>query len=158
MSVLEVIEPEIVAVGVQAIETIDVIRTEVLAVEVKSVEALIGAEIEVITDSVQMIETIERKETEVVTDQQSLMEIVTVGIQGPPGPSEEESVYAKRVDFVSDTLIYRGESAVGTANAQPLWRICRITIGSDDDVTEEWAGGTAAFDKAWTDRAALGYS
>lgn len=80
------------------------------------------------------------------------------GTQGPPGvSSEEETVYAKRVDMVGDALIYRGEAAVGAAESAPVWRIRRITL-TGDDMTEEWAGGTAAFDKAWTDRATLGYS
>jgi hypothetical protein len=83
----------------------------------------------------------------------------TQGPSGPPGPSltEEETVYAKRVDMVGDSLIYRGEAAVGSAESAPVWRIRRITL-TGDDMTEEWAGGNAAFDKAWADRAALGYS
>ena len=82
----------------------------------------------------------------------------TAGTQGPPGVSSvEEAVYAKRVDMVGDLLIYRGEAVVGAAESAPLWRIRRITLTSDD-MTEEWAGGNAAFDKPWTDRVTLGYS
>lgn len=87
--------------------------------------------------------------------------VTTLGSQGPAGPrgesSEEESVFSKRVDFVTEDLIYRGEAAVGSANSASVWRIRRITFVGDD-VTEEWASGSAAFDKAWTDRATLGYS
>lgn len=79
------------------------------------------------------------------------------GLIGPSG-GEDEAVYAKRVDFADDATIYRGEAAVGTTDAQPLWRIRRITLAGDGDVTEEWAGGSAAFDKSWDDRATLGYS
>ena len=86
--------------------------------------------------------------------------VTTVGTQGPPGAAfnEDDAVFAKRVDFADDTTIYRGEAAVGTTDAQPLWRIRRITLAGDGDVTEEWASGSAAFDKSWNDRATLGYS
>ena len=89
--------------------------------------------------------------------------VIAAGLPGPrglTGPSggEDEAVFAKRVDFADDTTIYRGEAAVGTADAQPLWRIRRITLAGDGDVTEEWAGGTAAFDKVWADHLTLGYS
>ena len=85
--------------------------------------------------------------------------VVAVGIPGPRGPAggEEEAVYAKRVDMQGDTLLYRGEAAVGTLDATPAWRIRRITIALDGDVTEQWAGGTADFDKAWADRLSLTY-
>lgn len=79
------------------------------------------------------------------------------GSSGPPPISEEDAVYAKRTDMVGDTVIYRGEAVVGSAESASVWRIRRITL-TDDDMTEEWASGTAAFDKAWTDRAVLGYS
>jgi hypothetical protein len=81
--------------------------------------------------------------------------LVTAGEQGPPGPAgfiEENAVYATRVDFVTDDLLYRGEAAVGTTNASPLWRIRRIIVGVDGDITEEWSAGNALFDKAWDDR------
>lgn len=89
--------------------------------------------------------------------------VIAAGLPGPrglTGPSggEDEAVFAKRVDFVGDSTIYRGEAAVGTTDAQPLWRIRRISLAGDGDVTEEWAGGSAAFDKSWDDRAAEGYS
>jgi len=65
--------------------------------------------------------------------------------------------YAKRVDFVGDTLIYRGEAPPGTADSVPAWRIRRITIGGDDgDVTEQWAAA-AAFTQVWADRLSLDY-
>ena len=72
---------------------------------------------------------------------------------------EEEQVYAKRVDFVGDTVIYRGEAAIGTAESSAAWRIRRITfVGADEDVVEEWAEGTGSFIHAWEDRAILSYS
>ncbi len=87
--------------------------------------------------------------------------VITVGVspgpQGAPGVSEDEMVYSTRVDFVTDTLLYRAEAAVGSLNSAAAWRIRRITIGSDQDVTTEWAEGNADFDKIWNDRADLEY-
>lgn len=84
------------------------------------------------------------------------------GIQGPPGPpgasGEEEMVYSKRTDFLGDNLIYRGEAAVGSAESATAWRIRKIVLDLDGDVTETWATGTAAFDKAWTLRQTYVYS
>lgn len=86
--------------------------------------------------------------------------ITLVGSQGPAGIPESEMVYAERVDFIGDTLIYRGEATAGTLDADPLWRIRRLTVNpaSDDDITTEWADGVSTFNKVWDDRASLGYS
>lgn len=65
---------------------------------------------------------------------------------------------AKRVDFVSETVAYVGEAQPGTATTAALWRIKRVTLGPGDDVTEQWAGGSAAFSQVWDDRASLSYS
>lgn len=67
-------------------------------------------------------------------------------------------VYSKRVDFVGEDVIYRGEAAVGSSEANPVWRIRKVVLAQDDDVTETWAGGTAVFDKVWSDRATYIYS
>lgn len=89
--------------------------------------------------------------------------LVVTGIMGPPGPpgpssiSEDDTMYSKRVDFVSDIELYKGEADVGSPESSPVWRIRKITIDSDSDVTEVWASGNANFDKVWADRAALSY-
>lgn len=91
-------------------------------------------------------------------------EVVLAGAQGPagapgaPGISEEDMVYTKRIDFTDDTQLYRGEAQVGTQESQPLWRIRKITLATDGDVAETWAGGTADFNKQWTLRATYNYS
>lgn len=72
--------------------------------------------------------------------------------------SEEDQVYSKRVDFVSDTVLYKGEAATGSSEASAVWRIRRITLGADGDATEVWASGNANFDKVWANRVALSYS
>lgn len=72
--------------------------------------------------------------------------------------SEEDAMYSKRIDFISDLVLYKGDAPVGSSEAALVWRIRRITIAGDNDVTEVWASGTANFDKAWTDRAILTYT
>lgn len=79
------------------------------------------------------------------------------GIPGSPGIAEDAVPYAKRTDVVSDSLIYIGEAIPGTAESSPQWRISRLTFAVDGDVTTQWAGGTALFDKVWADRAQLEY-
>ena len=66
-------------------------------------------------------------------------------------------VFAKRTDIVNDNLIYKGEAYVGSSSANPVWRIRRLTIGNDGDVTEEWANGNSNFENIWNDRINLEY-
>jgi hypothetical protein len=78
---------------------------------------------------------------------------------GPTGPQAgEDEVYSTRVDFVNDNLLYKAEAAVGTANSLPLWRIRRVIVGNDGDITEEWANGNANFVNIWDNRVSLNYS
>lgn len=86
---------------------------------------------------------------------------VLLGTQGPPGVngiSEEDMAYAKRIDFVSETLIYRAEAIPGALESQSAWRIQRLTLASDNDVVSQWADGNANFDNVWADRATLSYT
>ena len=65
---------------------------------------------------------------------------------GPWVTEEEEMVYSKRVDFISDYLMYRGEALVGGSETAPSWRIRRIEISEiDGDIVEKWADGSANF-------------
>ena len=70
----------------------------------------------------------------------------------------DEIVYSKRIDFITDNELYKGEAAVGSAESSSVWRIRKITIAGDSDITEVWASGTSTFDKIWADRATLIYS
>lgn len=103
-----------------------------------------------------LLETLEVPSVIVDAAPLEVVEIVTAGPQGPAGTNEDDMPYAKRVDFVGDTLLYRGEAVPGAAESSPAWRIQRLTFVGDD-VTYEWAAGSAAFDKVWADRAALSY-
>jgi len=74
-------------------------------------------------------------------------------------PAEEEMNYSEQIDFVGDTLIYRGWANPGTATSAPSWRIRRTTfVGADEDVVHEWADGNANFDNIWDNRASYSYS
>lgn len=87
--------------------------------------------------------------------------ILVTGVVGPSGAdgiNEEDMVYSKRVDFVGDTELYKAEAAVGSAESSPSWRIRKIALGTDGDVTETWASGNSLFDKVWTNRTNLIYS
>jgi hypothetical protein len=72
--------------------------------------------------------------------------------------SDEEMPFAKRIDFINDDLIYKGEAAVGTSETSSEWRIRQFIIGLDGDITEKWAGGTALYDKKWSDHLVLSYT
>lgn len=82
------------------------------------------------------------------------------GTKGDPGEDGEniEVPYAKRIDFITDNLLYRAEAVPGTLDNEASWRIRRITIAGDNDIVEEWAYGSAAFDQRWTDRLTIDYS
>jgi len=75
-----------------------------------------------------------------------------------PTTSEEDMAYSKRTDFVGEDVIYRGEAAVGSNEGTAVWRIRKLVLDVDGDVAETWAGGTAAFDKAWSLRTTYVYS
>ena len=88
-------------------------------------------------------------------------EVIAAGQQGPrgiPGIAEEDIVYSKRIDFITDDILYKGEAEVGSLESAPVWRIRRITVSADGDVTEVWAGGTAEFTNSWTGRTGYTYS
>jgi hypothetical protein len=72
--------------------------------------------------------------------------------------SDEEMPFAKRVDFVGSTTIYKGEAVVGAAETDPVWRIHKLTLGVDDDVVEVWAGGVSTYTNTWADRLTYTYS
>lgn len=110
--------------------------------------------------------TVYDEKPDTITEKENTAYVITEGIQGPTGPQglqgpaggEDEVALAKRVDFITDNLLYRGEAVPGTLNSAPGWRIRRLVIGSDNDVTEEWADGTADYIKIWDNRLTYTYS
>lgn len=71
--------------------------------------------------------------------------------------TEEDMPYAKRVDFVTDSLIYKGEAPVGSFETDPVWRIHRLVLSTDGDMVETWASGDASFSYSWSDRSTYPY-
>lgn len=80
------------------------------------------------------------------------------GPVGPTGLSEDSVAYARQTDFITENLIYKGEAEAGTLFSQPLWRIRKIVISDDGDVSETWADGNSNFDNIWDNRVSLIYS
>lgn len=104
---------------------------------------------------------VSQEKVETVVVQVDTATTVVAGFQGPPGPAgiaEEDVVYSKRIDFINDDLLYKGEAPVGSSESAPVWRVRKITVSPDGDVTELWAGGSADFDKAWSGRLGFVYS
>lgn len=116
-----------------------------------------------------LVSVIRTDDPQIVTQTITDTRIIQEGIVGPAGPAgatgatgpaggEDELAQAKRVDFITDLLLYRAEAIPGTLDADPAWRIRRLTIGTDDDVTEEWADGVADYTKIWDNRLTYTYS
>ena len=72
--------------------------------------------------------------------------------------TDEEMPYAKRIDFITDNELYKAEAAVGSSESSPVWRIRKVIIARDNDVSETWANGTSAYDKIWANRLSYSYS
>ena len=111
----------------------------------------------------QETDILELPNGELMVIQESDVQLLTVAEQGPPGittvvhVSEDDVAYTKRTDFVGNT-IYKGEAEPGSSESASVWRIRRLVIASDDDVTELWANGSAEFVHAWADRLSLAYA
>lgn len=71
--------------------------------------------------------------------------------------SEEDTMYAKQIDFVGETVIYKGEAVPGSLTSASVWRVRKLTL-TGDDVAETWADGNANFDNVWDNRISLTYS
>ena len=73
--------------------------------------------------------------------------------------SEDDVPYTKRIDFISNFELYRGEALPGSVESAAVWRIRYITIGTGfGDITELYADGDASFNNVWDDRLILSYS
>ena len=90
----------------------------------------------------------------------NLIEVGMQGPVGPAGPGGSQTPYDARSDTLSDTLVYRGEAAVGSLETASVWRVRRIAItyGSVIATKTEYANGSQAFTTAWSDRYTQPYS
>ena len=106
-------------------------------------------------DDTQIVVTEET--TTVIEAEDGSVTISDVGVQG--SAAEEDVPFATRVDFVGDTVIYKGQAQPGTVDADNAWRIQEITfVGSDEDVEIRWATANSNFDKVWNDRLSYVYT
>lgn len=70
----------------------------------------------------------------------------------------DEMAYIEEIDFVGDTVIYKGWAVPGTAFSDATWRIQKIEfVGVDEDVRKRWANDDAGFSHVWDNRASLTY-
>ena len=163
MEFVTLVETEVVAADITTVQQIESLSLQVLQSELVLVENVDGTETEILSETSTVVEQLDSIEVDVITDQVVDIQLLEMsagppGPAGPPGVSEDEMMYAKRVDFVTDDLLYRGEAVVGSAESASVWRVRRITIGTGGDVTEEWANGNANFDKTWDGRLGFTYS
>ena len=138
---------EITTVEVNASEVVEVSQVQARVVEVDVVPS--AASYEVVAEQVVVVETAPSVQ----------FNEVEVGIPGPPGPPGTgiEMEYAKRVDFVGSSIIYKAEAIPGTLETEAGWRIRKITFIAED-IKEEWAEGTIDFNKIWSSRTSYIYS
>lgn len=80
-----------------------------------------------------------------------------VQVQGGDVTTDKKQL-AKRIDFITDSLFYKGEALPGTATSLGTWRISKVTIAGDGDVTVLWANGSSQFANIWDNRLSLTYS
>ena len=135
---------EVTTVEVTVSEVVEVSQVQARVVEVDVVPS--AASYEVVAEQVVVVET---------APSVQFIE-VEVGIQGQPGTGIEME-YAKRVDFVDQDIIYKGEAAPGSTEDAQSWRIKKITFVGED-IKEEWAEGTIDFNKIWSSRTSYIYS
>lgn len=109
-----------------------------------------------INTSITTREVVEVTLASSIAEPSSSIEVVSETI--PVLYGDEEVAYSKRIDFITDNLLYKGEAAPGALTTDAGWRIRKITIGEDGDVTEEWATGNSLFNKVWDNRLSLTYS
>ncbi len=145
-------------------ETVVQSSSQIIVTLVEDPVTVIATESSIVSTDTETLSTVTNTENNnVVVEVPTTTILVAAGAQGPqgpPGPSggEEDVPYAKQTDFVTDDLIYRGEAAVGSLTSASAWRIRKLVIGVDGDVSETWADGNANFDNVWDNRLSLSYS
>jgi hypothetical protein len=126
--------------------------TEAIAVESNKTESVVtGSTVNAVTNQEIYNVVIEVEASNTIVAGQP-------GPAGPTGLSEDSVAYARQTDFATESLIYKGEAEAGTSFSTAAWRIRRIVLSEDGDVSETWADGDSNFDNVWDDRASLSYS
>ncbi len=79
-------------------------------------------------------------------------------LQGSPG-SMALATQSDTIDpAVFPEVTYRGDALPGTSTAGALWRVQRMTMQSDGDISILFADGNDDFDNIWDNRLSLSYS
>ena len=81
------------------------------------------------------------------------------GVWSLTGSANEVALTTRTdTDGGSPETIYKGTANPGTATSAAAWRMERITIATDGDVSILYADGNDNFDNIWDNRASLSYS
>lgn len=77
----------------------------------------------------------------------------------PPARRQPRGGYERRIEVVSEFVIYRGEAAPGSLDDDPVWRVRRIdiTYGSPATSVSSWAGNSPEFTRRWSARETYTY-
>ncbi len=124
-------------------------REAIVQSSTETVAQTLSNEVYITQDNIGYVLVEVKEATQIVSGQ--------VGPAGKDGIAEDDIVYSKRIDFINEDQLYRGEAAVGSTTNSGVWRIRKIVMSADGDVAETWANGTAAFDKVWDSRATYSY-
>lgn len=81
------------------------------------------------------------------------------GLTGSPGDGVAQTT---RTDTIDPTAIpeitYRGDAPAGTLTSAAAWRIQRMQVDADSDITILWADGDTSYDNIWDNRLSISYS
>lgn len=127
----------------------------------ESTEFVVQFGSDILTTNVDNTLVITHSDSSTVLVERESGSVVLAGFQGPqgvPGVNEDDIVYSKRIDFINEDTLYKAEAPVGSSETTSVWRIRKVVISADGDVSETWASGTASFDKQWSLRTTYTYS
>lgn len=119
-----------------------------------------------VVTEVPQVNVVVSEENQVVVVDKDHVQVVSVAVQGPPGPAAvggggpvDTTVYAKRVDLSLDQrVIYVGRAPIGAFEDQARWRIARISVNyQDQSSTEKYPNGSQEMNFTWNDRTTYTY-
>lgn len=139
-------------------ETVSVVEKSNLLVPIENTDTLVIEQENLVAgERVVEVSVVSSDTTNLLVEVESSV-VILAGQPGPAGaPSEDTIMYSKRVDFVSENMMYKGEATPGASESDSVWRICRVEILGDNDVITKWAYGSASFSYSWTDRGTYSY-
>lgn len=114
----------------------------------------------IIKDGLNVVETLLYSEITVPEsdDIDDLMLQIQVFIEeyvAPATPPTTEDLAQRVDDSTTPNTVYIGYAALGSLEADPVWRMKKIDTTSGADTT--WADGDDSYDNIWNDRTTLTY-